>query len=135
MQDELTRYSEYYKGRHSGHKLDWDHSLGTATLKARFSAGVKELSVSLFQTLVLLLFNDTEELPFSDIKEQTNMGVCLSQFVLSVCNQNQTLSHVLLIFVCIFGPIRRCRASPHTAEPCMWEEESPQEGARREGRE
>jgi cullin-4 len=73
MQEELTKYSEYYKGRHSGHKLDWDHSLGTATLKARFGAGVKELSVSLFQTIVLLLFNDTEELPFADIKEQTNI--------------------------------------------------------------
>lgn len=74
MQAELTRYANHYKHKHSGHVLDWDHSLGTATLKARFNPGIKELSVSLYQAIVLLLFNEADEIPFSDIKEQTNMG-------------------------------------------------------------
>lgn len=134
MQEELTKYSDYYKGRHSGHKLDWDHSLGTATLKARFSAGVKELSVSLFQALVLLLFNESEDLPFGDIKEQTNMGawLTLSTRCISVAIRIRPPSHVIFpSFVCIFGTIRRRRAPSHVAESCMWEEESAEEGARR----
>jgi cullin-4 len=76
MQAELTKYGDYYKSKHSGHILDWDHSLGTATLKARFNPGVKELSVSLHQAIVLLLFNESTELPFPDVKERTSMGEC-----------------------------------------------------------
>ncbi|CAA7266377.1 unnamed protein product [Cyclocybe aegerita] len=74
MQVELTKYGEFYKEKHSGHVLDWDHSLGTMALKAWFKPGMKELSVSMYQGLVLLLFNDATEISFKDIKEQTNMN-------------------------------------------------------------
>jgi cullin-4 len=80
MQDELMKFSMYYKDKHSGHTLDWDHALGTATLMARFMPGVKELSVSLYQALVLLLFNESSILPFQDIKDQTRMGELLNPF-------------------------------------------------------
>jgi cullin-4 len=59
------------------------HSLGTAILRARFKAGTKELSVSLYQAVVLLLFNETTEIPFVDIKEQTNIGE-ISMFLLLI---------------------------------------------------
>lgn len=78
MQDQLTAYTAFYKGRHQGHKIEWDHALGTATLKARFKAGQKELSVSLYQCIVLLLFNDSAELSYADIKEHTRMGESVS---------------------------------------------------------
>lgn len=81
MQAELTRYGEHYKSKHSGRILDWIHSLGTAILRARFKAGTKELSVSLYQAVVLLLFNENTEIPFVDIKEQTNIGK-ISIFIL-----------------------------------------------------
>ena len=84
MQAELTKYGEHYKSKHSGRILDWIHSLGTAILRARFKAGTKELSVSLYQAVVLLLFNETTEIPFVDIKEQTNIGeisLCLFYFI------------------------------------------------------
>ncbi|PFH45577.1 hypothetical protein AMATHDRAFT_82846 [Amanita thiersii Skay4041] len=70
MQADLTAYADYYKARHSGHVLDWDHALGTATLVGRFMKGNKELSVSLYQAVVLLLFNTPEngEVSFTDIK-------------------------------------------------------------------
>ena len=75
MKEELLRYTAFYKSKHSGRKLDWDHALGTATLRARFKEGEKELSVSLYQAIVLLLFNDTDGgIPFTDIKAQTRMG-------------------------------------------------------------
>ncbi|KAG6865824.1 hypothetical protein C0991_011443 [Blastosporella zonata] len=73
MQNDLGAYTEYYKGRHSGHTLSWDHALGTATLSARFKAGKKELSVSLYQTVVLLLFNDEDEWQYPDILKQTGI--------------------------------------------------------------
>ena len=75
MQEDLNKFTAYYKDRHQGHKLEWDHALGTATLKAWFKNGDKELSVSLYQAVVLLLFNDAMELSFSDIKNQCRIGI------------------------------------------------------------
>ncbi|KAI0638919.1 Cullin-domain-containing protein [Trametes polyzona] len=73
MQDDLMAYTEFYKKHHQGRKLDWDHALGTATLKAWFKAGEKELSVSLYQAAVLLLFNEEPSLAYADIKAQTGL--------------------------------------------------------------
>ncbi|KNZ75711.1 Cullin-4B [Termitomyces sp. J132] len=73
MQDDLMAYANYYKERHSGHTLDWDHALGTATLVGRFKPGNKELSVSLYQAVVLLLFNIETEWRYIDILEQTRI--------------------------------------------------------------
>ncbi|RPD58496.1 Cullin-domain-containing protein [Lentinus tigrinus ALCF2SS1-6] len=73
MQDDLATYLVYYHQKFQGRKLDWDHSLGTATLKARFKAGEKELSVSLYQAVILLLFNDSDSLSYAEIKEQTRL--------------------------------------------------------------
>ena len=74
MGEELQSFMDFYKKKHSGHKLDWDHSLGTATLRATFKGGDKELSVSLYQAIILLLFNEGEQKPFSEIKMLTQMG-------------------------------------------------------------
>ena len=74
MQAELTAYASYYKQRHSGHTLDWDHGLGTVTMIAQFNAGSKELSVSLYQAVILLLFNESTEWRYPDVLEQTRMG-------------------------------------------------------------
>ncbi|OJT08512.1 Cullin-4 [Trametes pubescens] len=73
MQDDLSAYTAFYKKHHQGRKLDWDHALGTATLRARFKAGEKELSVSLYQGAVLLLFNDEATYAYADIKAQTGL--------------------------------------------------------------
>lgn len=77
MQADLTAFGTYYKVKHAQHVLDWDHALGTASMIARFDPGIKELSVSLYQAVILLLFNQTTEIPFSDIKEQLRMGSSL----------------------------------------------------------
>ena len=74
MGEELQAFMDFYKKKHSGHKLDWDHSLGTAHLRARFKAAEKELSVSLYQAVILLLFNEDEQKPFSEIKLLTQIG-------------------------------------------------------------
>ncbi|CAH1439937.1 unnamed protein product [Lactuca virosa] len=47
----------------------WQNSLGHCVLKVEFLKGKKELAVSLFQTVVLMLFNDAQKLSFQDIKD------------------------------------------------------------------
>lgn len=74
---ELTRhqdhFSKFYLAKHSGRKLQWQATLGHCVLRAHFTQGNKELQVSLFQALVLLLFNDGDNLSFEDIKTATNI--------------------------------------------------------------
>lgn len=74
---ELTRqqehFTKFYLAKHSGRKLHWQPTLGHCVLRANFAQGNKELQVSLFQALVLLLFNDGDNLSFEDIKVSTNI--------------------------------------------------------------
>jgi len=73
MQTDLLSYTNFYKAKHQGHKLEWDHSLGTATIRGRFNGGNKDLTVSLYQAVVLLLFNDETEIGYKAILEATRM--------------------------------------------------------------
>ncbi|EJT98897.1 hypothetical protein DACRYDRAFT_56322 [Dacryopinax primogenitus] len=73
MERSLTSFLAFYKSKHAQRKLDWAHSLGTVTLTGRFEAGTKELSVSLYQAVVLLLFEDGGSLTFLEIKEATGI--------------------------------------------------------------
>ncbi|XP_010784803.1 cullin-4A isoform X2 [Notothenia coriiceps] len=63
----------FYLGKHSGRKLQWQPTLGHAVLKAEFKEGKKELQVSLFQTLVLLMFNEGEEFSVDEIRTATGI--------------------------------------------------------------
>jgi cullin-4 len=74
MLDQVVGFTEFYKKSHKGHVLNWDHSLGNASVKATFKSGQKELLVSLYQAIILVLFNDADEISFNDIKELTSMG-------------------------------------------------------------
>ncbi|KAH8111451.1 Cullin-domain-containing protein [Phellopilus nigrolimitatus] len=93
MQADLSKYATFYKNKHQGRKLDFDHALGTASLRGRFAAGEKELSVSLHQALVLLLFNDEDEIGFLDIKTQTRMDTAELQRTLQslACGKKKVL--------------------------------------------
>ncbi|GMN43249.1 hypothetical protein TIFTF001_012455 [Ficus carica] len=66
-------FKEFYLSKYSGRRLMWQNSLGHCVLKAEFSKGKKELAVSLFQTVVLMLFNDAEKLSFQDIRDSTGI--------------------------------------------------------------
>lgn len=57
----IDAYDQYYKAKHTGRKLDWKHALAHCVLKAKFPRGNKELVVSSFQAIVMLLFNEVEE--------------------------------------------------------------------------
>ncbi|ESO98807.1 hypothetical protein LOTGIDRAFT_187016 [Lottia gigantea] len=75
LPQEMIRYQEifkkFYLGKHSGRKLQWQPSLGHCVLKVDFPSAKKELQVSLFQSLCLLLFNDSTALSYEEIKAAT----------------------------------------------------------------
>ncbi|GFN79945.1 cullin-4a [Plakobranchus ocellatus] len=79
LPSEMLRFQEvfkkFYLGKHSGRKLQWQPTLGHCVLKAEFNnfKARKEIQVSLLQTLCLLLFNDMDELSFSDIRTATGI--------------------------------------------------------------
>ncbi|KAM6952899.1 cullin-4B [Lycodopsis pacificus] len=77
LPSEMVRLQEifktFYLGKHSGRKLQWQSTLGHCVLKAEFKEGKKELQVSLFQTLVLLMFNEGEEFTLEEIKLATGI--------------------------------------------------------------
>ena len=73
MMQALGRYEEYYKNKHGNRKMTWHHELGIATITAHFPSGTKDLDVTLFQAVVLVLFNDSAQLTFREILDQTKL--------------------------------------------------------------
>eukprot|EP00877_Chromochloris_zofingiensis_P012104 jgi/Chrzof1/7147/Cz02g12240.t1 len=72
-------------------------------LKARFPSGQKELSVSLLQSIVLMLFNGTDKLTFTEIKEQSRI-------------EDKELRRTLLSLACGKKDTRVLRKEPMGAE-------------------
>lgn len=66
-------YEKFYFNKKHGRKLQWQPNLGHCTLIAVFEQGKNELLVSLFQALVLLLFNEKDEITYEDIFEETKI--------------------------------------------------------------
>ena len=80
---------------------------------------MKELQVSLYQTLVLLLFNGADELPFEEIKAATNIEVSchfqlhVRRFVItrkSSCYKDAELRRTLQSLAC--GKARVIQKNP-----------------------
>ncbi|EHY52580.1 hypothetical protein HRR83_006927 [Exophiala dermatitidis] len=72
----MEDFEAHYKSKHSGRKLSWKHSLAHCQLRANFPRGYKELVVSGFQAVVLLLFNDIpadKHLSYTEIKASTGL--------------------------------------------------------------
>ncbi|VDK49594.1 unnamed protein product [Anisakis simplex] len=67
-------FKRFYLSKHSGRKLQWQHSLAQVLLRAHFKPTVvKELQVSMFQALVLLLFNEKVEWTYEEITDLTKI--------------------------------------------------------------
>eukprot|EP01090_Pellita_catalonica_P012197 TRINITY_DN2593_c0_g1_i5.p1 TRINITY_DN2593_c0_g1~~TRINITY_DN2593_c0_g1_i5.p1 ORF type:complete len:729 (-),score=101.89 TRINITY_DN2593_c0_g1_i5:541-2727(-) len=77
LPQQLAEYQEvfrdFYVNKFNGRKLFWQHSLGHTVLKARFPKGIKEIVVSLLQTIVLVLFNDADPLSYKEIAAATGI--------------------------------------------------------------
>ncbi|KAI8365993.1 cullin [Radiomyces spectabilis] len=95
MRAQQEAYIQFYGKKYTGRRLTWQNSLGSCSVKAHFSAGFKELMLSLFQTVILLLFNDTSRpfLTYNDIFDATNLDHKELRRVLQSlsCGQHQIL--------------------------------------------
>ncbi|KAJ5433002.1 uncharacterized protein N7458_012158 [Penicillium daleae] len=73
----INDFQEFYCNKHTGRRLNWKHQLAHCQLRAKFPKGSKELVVSSFQAIVLLLFNDIgedETLRYSEIQAATGLS-------------------------------------------------------------
>jgi len=83
------RFRSFYLGQHSGRKLSWLTSLGSAELRANFDSGRRELVVHTYAMVILCLFNDpaNDKLSFADIHRLTGIPLPeLQQHLLSLAH-------------------------------------------------
>lgn len=88
--ESINDFDSHYKAKHTGRKLTWKHALAHCQLRASFPKGNKEIVVSSFQAIVLLLFSDAapgEQISYAEIQAAT----ALCKF----CPQLRTLDHRL----------------------------------------
>jgi len=62
-----SKFRSFYCDQHSGRKLIFDTSRGSAELRVEFDAAPKDLVVHTYQMCVLLLFNDNDTLTWKQI--------------------------------------------------------------------
>ena len=70
------RFTKHYKSKHGSRKLDWKHALAKCQVRARYPKAMKEVLMSSFQALILLLFNEiglNEALTYENIRDMTGL--------------------------------------------------------------
>lgn len=78
LPEKMLKYQEmfeaFYRKLHNGKKLIWQPSLGQCILNSKFPKGEKQLEASLYQAVVLLLFNEYDLISYGQIKELTHLS-------------------------------------------------------------
>ena len=76
-QDAIAKFEKFYLEKHTGRKLTWQTSAGSAEVRATFGTAPNlrrhELCVSTYQMVILMLYNDTEELTLGQIRTMTHI--------------------------------------------------------------
>ena len=76
VEQSCSRFKEFYLSTHTGRRLTWQLSMGSALLKARFGGAgseEKQLSVSTYQMCILHLFNSKDTMTYHEIQEATDI--------------------------------------------------------------
>jgi len=66
-------FKKYYLSNHNGRRLTWQTNMGTGDIRAMFKGKRHELSVSTYQMVILLLFNNQEAHTCAEIQEATGI--------------------------------------------------------------
>jgi len=67
-------FEDFYLGKYDkARRLSWRHVLGHCVLRATLPKGKWELDVSVFQALILLLFNSYKEISYAKIQQETGL--------------------------------------------------------------
>ncbi|XP_015088547.1 cullin-1-like isoform X2 [Solanum pennellii] len=67
-------FKEFYQTKTKHRKLTWIYSLGTCNINGKFDSKTIELILGTYQAAVLLLFNSSDRLSYSEIKSQLNLA-------------------------------------------------------------
>ena len=67
-------FKDFYSEGAKQKKLTWIYSLGTCNIIGKFDAGPIEIIATTHQAAILLLFNDSERLSYSDIRTHLNLS-------------------------------------------------------------
>ncbi|XP_049407933.1 cullin-1-like [Solanum stenotomum] len=67
-------FNEFYQTKTKHRKLTWIYSLGTCNVNGKFDSKTIELILGTYQAAVLLLFNSSDRLSYSEIKSQLNLA-------------------------------------------------------------
>ena len=74
MEAGLSRFKDFYSKRTQHRRLQWIHSLGTATVAARFPDNRRhDLVMNTYQALILDLFNTHEQLSVEQVSQLTKL--------------------------------------------------------------
>lgn len=57
-------FEQFYLSIHSGRRLTWQPSLGNADVRVRFKSRSHDLNVSTFALVILLLFENVDEMSY-----------------------------------------------------------------------
>jgi cullin 4 len=90
-------YKQFYLSKHAGRKLTWQHFDGSCVVKASFTKGTKILTLSLYQTVVTVLFSDVDQLSYNEIAESSGI-------------ESKELKRTLLSLAC--GKVRLLQKQP-----------------------
>lgn len=86
VQEAIDRFSTFYLDKHTGRKLSWQTSAGSAEIRATFGGKKHDLCVSTYQMCILLLFNDQDTLSLGHIRSQTQIpDIELRRHLISLC--------------------------------------------------
>ncbi|KAI2498715.1 cullin-like protein [Fragilaria crotonensis] len=90
VQDSIELFSKFYLQKHTGRKLSWQTSAGSADVRATFGSEPNyrrhDLQVSTYQMCILLLFNDADTLTLGQIRTQTQIpDMELRRHLISLC--------------------------------------------------
>jgi len=90
IQESIDRFSKFYLEKHTGRKLSWQTSAGSADIRATFGVPPNlrrhDLQVSTYQMCILQLFNDNNKLTLGQIRTQTQIpDLELRRHLISLC--------------------------------------------------
>lgn len=69
----MSTFEDFYGKQHTGRKLTWNPSLGSVELTARFGKKKHIVMTATYHAMVLLLFNDSDAVPYTELKARTGI--------------------------------------------------------------
>ena len=69
----VNAFKEFYATKPNQHKLTWIYSMGNCIIKGNFDTKPIEMEVTTYQAAILLLYNVSEKLSYSEVKSKLNL--------------------------------------------------------------